>query len=186
VSTTGGGRDRSWLEPLSEEGRIQTDDINLENMIGCHKGVYMGLNVVNPQPGYSYVWERRKPGDILRARQQGGQVVTREDPEYAALNTLEDDYSTPLDNSDVYQDVVLVRYTDESIRRRREQEAETAQEMFRGGAAQYASRADQLEKTYSRGLPTRFQRADHSIDFEGEGGETVDHWSPDQGVIVRN
>ena len=54
----GGGKDNNWLAPLDEDGNRQSDDIGLETMVGCHTGSYTGLNVVHPQPGYEYKWER--------------------------------------------------------------------------------------------------------------------------------
>jgi hypothetical protein len=85
----GGGKDTSWLQPLDDEGnRRPDDDIGLETMIGCHAGAYSGLNVVNPQAGFEYKWERNTGPDLLRARQHGGQVVHKGDQEMAAMWSL--------------------------------------------------------------------------------------------------
>ena len=60
----GGGADREWLEPLDEVGNREPDDdveVDFEKMIGCHTGVFSGLNVYDPQPGFEYIWEVYKP-----------------------------------------------------------------------------------------------------------------------------
>tara|TARA_Y100000590_G_scaffold413_1_gene611 strand:+ start:8930 stop:9478 length:549 start_codon:yes stop_codon:yes gene_type:complete len=179
----GGGKDNNWLAPLDEEGNRQSDDIGLESMIGCHTGSYTGLNVVNPQPGYEYKWERNTGPDLLRSRQNGGQVVQSGDPERAAMNEIISDGPSPLDTSDVYNDVVLMRYPEERMREIREREHDTAQKMMRGGANDFMDRVSQAEEMLSSGRSTRFRRSDHRLDYVSPQGDVVEQWAPEDGII---
>ena len=64
----GGGKNREWLRPLTPEGNLDTyGDPDFDNMVGCHTGQFIGLNVPNAEPGYEYVWENRKSAEIMKA-----------------------------------------------------------------------------------------------------------------------
>ena len=53
----GGGSDREWIERLSSEGNRTNHGLPVDGeVVGCHVGPYAGLNLVNPQPGYEYIW----------------------------------------------------------------------------------------------------------------------------------
>jgi hypothetical protein len=177
----GGGADRSWLEPLTLEGNKRTDNPELEGMVGCHTGRYIGLNIKGAQPGFEYIWERNDAPSMMQAQQKGGQVVKDGDPEMSAFRAVgyEDSNFTPPDSREVYKDVVLVRYPSERIRAIREQEQRKAKAMMREGARDYADRADAFETELSGGRPTRFRRDDHSLQSEDVNGRPVDYWSPD-------
>lgn len=179
----GGGKDRAWLEPLDEEGHIRSDDPDLDTMVGCHEGNYFGLNVVHPQEGCNYVWERNTRPDLLRIKTQGGEVVQAGDPELSAFASVETDRDTQMDSTNVYGDVVLVRYTEEAIRRKRDAENKKAQNMMRSGAKDFLDRATQAERDIAGGQATRFRRNDHRIDLQDDAGRTVDSWVPGDGII---
>ena len=183
MTTMGGGKDREWLEPLDAGGRRQTEDPSLDNMVGTHAGSYVGLNLLGAQEGMEYVWERNNPADVLRARQQGGQVVGPDDPERSVMREATNVDYTPLDGSEIYKDVVLVRYPAEAVRRRREHIQQKAESMQRGGARDFADRATSMERELAQGLPTRFRRADHRVDFTDSEGQLVDQWTPESGII---
>jgi hypothetical protein len=184
----GGGGDRFDVRPLSPDGNRDTnDEPTLDNMVGCHSGGSFGLNITNPQPGYIYVWERRKPQDILRARQKGGTVVLSEDPEFSVSSQLVGGFeATPLDSSDIYNDVVLVRYPEEVIRKRREQETERSKAQLRGSAEEFVSRATNAEIQFSGGKPSRFARRDHVTEVRSgfdENANLEEVWAPDRGIV---
>jgi hypothetical protein len=183
MSVLGGGKDRQWLEPLDEEGYRRTDEPSLDGMVGTHTGAHVGLNLLAPQEGMEYVWERNNPADILRARQQGGQVVAAEDPERSVMREATDVDYTPLDSAEIYKDVVLVRYPAEAVRRRREHIQQKSEALQRGGARDFADRATSMERELAQGLPTRFRRADHRVDFTDAEGQLVDQWTPESGII---
>ena len=180
----GGGKNREWLKPLTSEGHIDTEDPDLDNMIGCHTGNFIGLNVLNPQPGFEYIWERNTGQSIARARMRGGQIVQADDPERAAMSKLMSSHGrTSMDSSDVYGDVILMKYPEAAIRSIRAKEQAKAQAMMRGGAAEYAERASAIEEQMSRGMPSRFKRRDHALQSRDSGDNVVDQWSPGGGII---
>jgi hypothetical protein len=184
----GGGADRFNLKPLSPEGNADGNDVPaLDQMTGCHKGTSYGLNLGNPRPGYTYVWERRKGPDILRSKQRGGTVVDRGDDDYPVAATLTGGLeATPLDSAEIYNDLVLFRYPEEAVRRRREQEQAKANAQLRSGAEDFVSQATQAELEYSGGGPTRFAGRRHRMDFRAgfsEDSALVDQWTPDKGII---
>ena len=181
----GGGADREWLEPLDEHGNREADiDEEFESMIGCHVGNFYGLNVFNPEPGYEYVWERATDKDKLRCIREGGRPVDAQDPEFAAVRSvLGANEGAPLDTLNIFNDVVLFKYPESAIRRKREQEQEKARIKLSGGARAFADRATEAERMFSPGRATRFARKDHQIDYQDSGNVSVDQWSPDKGII---
>jgi hypothetical protein len=180
----GGGGDRSWLTPLAPDSTRQEDDYAGFQVIGTHTGRHADLNVPNPQPGFVYIHERATRPDIRNAKMRGGHVVQAEDPEFVSAAAWEStDKATPLDTASVRDDVVLVRYSEESIRRVRDEEQRLAQEQMRGGAEDFASRVTAMEQHMSRGLPTRFKGREHRMDFVDGKDQVVDTWTPDRGII---
>ena len=185
----GGGADREWLEPLDEEGNkdpgYEVDD-DFDDMVGCHTGNFFGLNVFNPEPGVEYVWERNTDRDKLRCIREGGRMVDANDREFAAVrHVLGASEGAPLDSLNIFNDVVLFKYPESAIRRKREQEQEKARNRMRGGAQAFADRATEAERAISPGRATRFARADHRQDYEDTSGNLVDQWSPDSGIIEK-
>lgn len=179
----GGGKDRAWLEPLDDRGNVRSDDPDLDDITGCHQGNFFGLNVVHPQQGFHYVWERNTQQDRLRVRTRGGEVVQAGDPELAAFETAATDRDTQMDSTNVFGDVVLVRYTEDAIRRVREGEQEKARNMMRSGARDFMDRATRAEREIAGGQATRFRRGDHRLDFEDASGAVVDQWVPSDGIV---
>lgn len=187
----GGGMDRAWTKPLTSEGNVDSDSPNFDNLVGCHQGVHVSYNVHNPQPGCEYVWERRTMEDMIRVRQQGGQIVQAGDPERsgfeALMGTIDDPddglSGTPLDSSTTTRSLVLVRYPAEAVRRKRESERARAEAFQRGGAEDFIARAEALERQYSGGKPSRFRRADHALDLLDDQERPVDRWTPDKGIV---
>ena len=180
----GGGKDRSWLRPL-KDGSVDTlGDPELEGLVGCHQGRFMRLNVP-AQPGFEYIWENRK--DIDNARLRGGIRVKAEDPEAKIMFSLSNDpdanEASQIDSYVNFNDVTLFKYPIETIRRIRNEESSRAQAMMRGGAAEYADRASAIERQMSRGLDTRFRRADHSMRVVDNADNTIDEWRPEDGLI---
>jgi len=182
----GGGKDRQWYEPLAPDGSRDLDTV--EETLGCHGGPYAGLNVGRPQPGFVYSWPLNDPRDLLRARHRGGQVVNGDDPEFAMYQELGDDYSTPLDTSQLYKDVVLLRTPTEKVRERREAEAKKAEIQSRGSVQDYLDGASDLEAEYGgrgrRAGPTRFVGDEHMTEYENDGS-TASVWTPATGVVRR-
>lgn len=181
---SGGGLDREWLRPLDQSGTRQSDNPSHDNMVGCHTGKYFGFNLKNPQPNFEYVWENYNRDDMDRIRFEGGQFVRHGDPESPIQESLTVEGGgalepTQLDSLYVHRGCVLTRYPIEVIRARRAEEAATARAMMRGGAEEYAEGVNQMEAHLSRGLPTRFRRRDHRLDYLDGNENIVDQWAPD-------
>ena len=176
----GGGKPRDWLTELTTEGNRPLDEVGLESAIGCHTGQFVHLNVTDPEPGQTYVWERREGRAQMQARQRGGRPVGASDPEMIAMNTImAADGATSLDSTSVYGDVILYKYPEDAIRRIRENESVLNNAALRDGAGMYAEQARAIETQLSQGLPTRFARKDHGLAFENLEGNVVDRWAPE-------
>lgn len=180
----GGGYDREWYASLSEDG-IRDMDIP-EETIGCHVGPYAGLNVANPQEGFSYTWQINDPREVLRSRMMGGVVVQGSDPEFSVYNTT-DDNQTPLDSSQLYKEVVLIRTPIEKVREQALREKQAAEVMALGSIQDYTDKASALEADYGRQDgrgSTRFPGQEHALEFETDG-KTEAIWTPESGIVRR-
>ncbi len=183
---SGGGMDREWTRPLRTDGTVDSDDPALDGMVGTHQGEFVGYNIFGAQPGCEYVWERTRLQDKIRVQQRGGHIVQGGDPERSGFSQFLDDdglSGTPLDSADATNELMLVRYSVESIRRKREAEQAKANAMRRGGAEDFADKADARERQYSGGKPSRFRRSDHAIDFKDDNERMVDQWVPEDGIL---
>jgi hypothetical protein len=189
----GTGSQREWLEPLDSEGNRHGHDLLVEGrMVGCHLGNFAGLNVCDPQPGFEYEWMMNpsrsggSPADGMKILQVGGQVVTDEDPEFAAFKHMEGmGGSSPMDTSTVYKELVLVRIPVERQRARLEAIKEKNEKMLRRGPAETfvggASALEQSQRYNERG-PTRFAMNDHRTEFN-HGRDIAEVSLPDSGIV---
>jgi hypothetical protein len=182
----GGGFDREWLEPLTDEGNVNDEHPEYGKAVGAHKGQHEYLNIYRPKPGYTYVWERKKPNDLRRALQKGGEIVKSDDQEMtAAASATGVDLIGQLDSMVEYNELQLVRYPEAAIRKIREAEQARAQAMMRGADQDYVDSTTHAERNpqYNpRGIKTRFATNQHRTEFAGDG-EVQDQWTPDQGII---
>ena len=186
-----GGGEEQWMTPLDSEGNADLSEHGVfEHSIGCHTGDFIGLNVVNPLPGFEYQWclnpnrQGSSMGDQLAIARLQGHIVTAEDPEFSALQKIEGVDKQFLDTCASFRELVLVRVPDHVIRARREQELEENLKMVKGGPAEdFVSRADPLERQlYGNKGPTRFNRSSHITEFD-EGGQTKELHQPDSGIV---
>ena len=178
-----GGGSNEWLQELTPEGNTQTD--GYVEIRGGHRGFFTALNVGNPQPGFEYEWSVNSARDIQLARMKGWRQVQGDDPEMAAfrMSVLGDhddsDQPTPLDTSDVFQDVVLMRMPSERLARiRSEQDAERTASLEGGATAAFLQGARADEIMAGQGRNTRFTHGVHGIEHT-EGGTVVNQWTPD-------
>jgi hypothetical protein len=178
------------LKPLLPTGNQSSDDDpELDDLLGCHGGSSFGLNVANPQPGQTYKWIRKAGRDIAYYRRLGGTVVQKGDPEWSVgSKMLKDMGATPIDDSDIYEDVVLMKFPEEAIRQQTEREQAKSQAQLRSGAEEYVSQATAAELRASGSRPSRFAERNHRLDFHtglGEDSPISDTWTPDDGVVDR-
>jgi hypothetical protein len=169
---------------------------NPEDITGCHTGHYYGLNISGARPGFSYQWLNRKPNEVAVARHKGFVLVNDGDsdsPAYmAGMEEYQDesDTPTPLDTSQVFQDVVLARIPTERLRQLEDANRERSERMLRGGTAAYVAGATPEElETDPDGRPTRFaprqgKYGSHQISFK-EDNRTSDTWVPERGIVER-
>lgn len=190
MSPMGGGGDRSLLRYLKFDGNLDHDDSDTE-IVGSHKGVYAGLNVANPQPGWRYQWEVRSPRDVQLARQRGWQVIAQDDPEGAAWQLASDydsDLPSQLDSSDVYQDVVLMKMPEHKYRSLLEQRVRENQERLTGSDTAFLDGVSEAEASSAhsggRRVATRWATREHSTAVK-QGDETVSTHAP-TGIIREN
>lgn len=183
----GGGGNREMLRPLTPRGTIQHDLSDTE-IIGNHKGVFGGLNVANPQPGFAYQWERNTPRDLFLARQRGWQVVQTGDPDGAAwqlTDEVDSDRPTPLDTSDVFNDVVLVRTPEDNYRRLIEERLEANRTQLSNSDGHFLDGATDAERStghrQGQSVATRWASREHSTNLM-EGDVVKDTVAP-RGII---
>lgn len=187
----GGGSDLEWLEPLDSEGNRRADHLPVEGqMVGCHVGVFAGLNLMNAQPGFEYQWmlnpsrSGANPADSLQIHMIGGQIVKDGDDEFAAFKVMEGMESSPLDTSTMYKELVLVRIPVERQRARMAAVQKKNARMLRKGPEEsFVGRASALEsERYSGRGPTRFALRDHQTEFKHDR-DTAEVSLPDSGIV---
>jgi hypothetical protein len=187
----GGGFDRSWLEGLDSEGN-RNPEIGVENrVVGCHVGPYAGLNIYDAQPGWEYQWMLNPsrsgagPADSLLIHEIGGTVVSEGDPEFAAFNSMEGMEASPLDTSQMFRELVLVKIPQERQAQRRRENMEKNARMLRAGPEEsFVNRASDLEREprYNDRGPTRFAMRGHQTQFNHDR-DTVEVSLPDSGIV---
>jgi hypothetical protein len=186
-----GGGEEQWMTTLDPEGNVDLSTEGVfESSIGCHTGDFIGLNVVNPLPGFEYMWllnpnrQGAGMGDQLAIARLQGHIVSAEDPEFSALQKIEGVDKQFLDTCASFRELVLVRVPEHVIQKRREDEQQENLKMISGGPAEdFVSRMDPLERQlYGNKGPTRFSRSSHITEFD-EGGQTKELHQPDSGIV---
>lgn len=191
----GGDESRDWLEPLTSEGNARMDYTDIqEATFGSHTGPHAGLNIVNPQPGSEYMWLRnpeaaRDTAEMMSARfeiaSMDGQIVTLDDPEYAAYTKMFDSQS-PIDSQTIYRELCLVRIPSEKLQAKRDAEAEISRRAIQPGGEAFVQQATTAELQAGEGQATRFRRRDHGTQIrEGghDGAQVLESWTPDAGIV---
>jgi len=179
----GGGRDRADLKAYDPEAYLESDDPN--SMMGCHVGGFAGLNIANAQAGFIYAWADDSRAGLMRARLNGYQVVSKEDPEMAGYNRISGHDHQDLDSASAgFPGVVLVRRSAEDERRVRAEEAERHNNLLRSGATENAflDGGSDAERQHSG---KRFMRDDHrsyTTRGESENSEVTSSWTPSRGI----
>lgn len=185
MSGFGGKADREWLEPLDGEN-VHNDEPEFGDLVGGHQGAHEYLNIWNPLPGYHYVWERKRPNDLRRAIQKGGQLVRSDDQEMtAAAKASGADLATLLDSNAEYNELQLVRYSEDAMRKIREGENKRAKDILVNAGESYTEGGAPGEHSAEwnpRGVQTRFATKQHRVEFDS-GGQIEEQWSPDKGII---
>jgi hypothetical protein len=176
------------LKPLNPNGSYDGDgDPELDDLHGCHSGTSFGLNITNPQPGFIYKWPRNTTRDINYYRRLGYTVVKAEDPEWSVGSKTPGDMdATPLDSSDIYNDVILMRAPEEAVRQQVEREQAKTNSQLRSGAEEFVSQANPAEIAASGGLPSRFAKREHRMDYragDSDQSPLVRQWTPDRGIV---
>ena len=179
----GGGRDREELEAYNPEEYLASDDPH--RRMGCHKGMYSGLNIKNAQTGMFYAWADTDPRALLMARMNGYEVVTSDMPERAAYSSdPSHDHQDTDSTSTGFPGVILMRRTAENERRVRAEEQAQADLLMRGGDG-YLNGGSQLERnaggTRFSGAPGMTHRT-HATEGPNPDGRTLDAWTTSDGI----
>jgi len=171
----GGGLDRADLVGFDPEAYECSDDPN--KSMGCHVGLFAGLNVDNAQPGFIYAHADSTPQGVRVARLNRYEVVQAGDPEFAAYENDPENTTASggIDSSrSGYPGLVLVRRSAQNERVIRDEEAKQRSLLLRGG---------DTEEYESDGL--RFQSDEHRMHVtEGPNaeGRVLDFWTPNRGI----
>ena len=188
----GGGYDKSWMTPLDPEGNIVDENYDImEHKVGCHTGKFEGLNVVNPKPGYEYMWllnptrAGADPGDWFAIQSRQAEIVKSEDPEFRPYHAAMGEAGPSfMDTSFQFRELVLCRIPQDVMRKEREEQvAENARQLRKGPSEEFAARATAIERElYSTRGPTRFQEPEHQTEFQADG-RTVEIHKSDTGIL---
>lgn len=81
MAVSGGGNRRD-LRPLDQS----------TGSLGTHRREHEALNIPHPQPDKEYRWERARPGNVRKSRNQGYELMTQSDPEWGGQ-----DFALPLE-----------------------------------------------------------------------------------------
>jgi hypothetical protein len=179
----GGGGDRSWLEPVDNQGNRSSD---VEGTIGCHSGNTEALNIDYSEPGFMYLWGRNTQADIRANMRNGYVIVGPDDPEMASMKRLGSINQSTLDTSQIYGDVILMKAPAERVRKLRETEQERARAMLRSGSDEFLGKVTQAERMLDpRHRDTRFYTArEHNIQVVDErSNQVLDEWIPERGIL---
>ncbi len=182
---TGGGRDRAELQPYNPQ--VANDKSNPNRYIGCHKGSFFGLNIVNPRPDRVYAWANNDDHEIHKARIQGYIIIDESQQERAAYKGMTNHTGNDVDTaSTAYPGVVMVYRPIEVERRIREEERLQREQMLRGGVAEnsFLSGAGQRELEVGRGTLRLLHPYHHTSITAGESpdGDVQERWTPDEGI----
>ncbi len=80
----------------------------------------------------------------------GGEIVSTDDPEYAAYTQMFDGQS-PLDSQTLYRELILVRIPEEKLLEKREREEAITQKRIKSGGEAYVQQASTAELQASQG-----------------------------------
>lgn len=164
-----GGKQCDFVKPLSHRGNV-IDEVTGEEVYGCHKGVAAHLNIPNAQPGRIYFWGSIRPNRQRHYRLHGWRPVSADDPERHANPMDIHSVGTPLDSSQVSNDVVLMymdepRYAEhrERIEERTRARSTDIRESFeqKGREVQMS-----LQQRYRPSASLYFARSDHGLSYE--------------------
>jgi len=178
------GSPRSWLTPLKPDGsgRAWESSPN-EEIFGTHRAHAAGLNIRNPIPGYEYAWGSRDPRRHLIDRQRGYEVVRDTDPDGPAWRSgaIDPDHNapTPMDTSEVYQDVVLLRIPAARLTENRRLEEAERIASLRAAERSFIDQMTSEEMLSGHGRNTRFAHSSHGFQVR-DGDDVIEsHQIPD-------
>lgn len=176
----GAGASRLDIVPLDTEGNRPADHVGAEGrVVGCHAGVFMGLNIENPQPHKNYQWMKNpyhRDGDYDASEAAAiykvkGSIVKQGDPEMAVQNYMRDELNpAAVDGLVTFRELVLVRIPTEVLRQQRLENLEKNARMLRGGPERtFVDKAAQGEQNYSSQGPIRFRLSTHHSELHSDG-----------------
>jgi len=172
----GGGLDLKDLAGFDPDEYNDSDDPN--RSMGCHVGLFAGLNVDRAQTGYIYAWADDTPQGVRVARLNRYQVVQSGDPEMAAYeNDAENTTASgAIDSSKSgYPGLVLVRRSAKDERMIRDEEALQRAALLRSG---------DTDRQYESGgsIHQTDEHRMHVTEGPNADGRTLDVWAPNRGI----
>jgi hypothetical protein len=172
----GGGLDLADLAGFDPDAYLESDDPN--RSMGCHVGLFSGLNIDRAQTGYIYAWANDTPQGIRVAQINRYQVVQAGDPEMAAYeNDPENTTSSgAVDSSKSgYPGLVMVRRSANDERVIRAEEARQREALLRGG---------DTDRNYESGgsIYQTDQHRMHATEGPSAEGRVLESWAPNRGI----
>lgn len=180
----GGGSDRADLKSYDPEQYLESDDPN--DMMGCHVGDFLGLNIINAQPGKFYAWCDDSQKGLMRARYKSYQVVHKDDPEMAGYQRIAGYDHQDLDSASTgFPGVVLVRRSAKDEKRVRAEEQSRRDDLFRSGNSADGYLSGATAEEISQG-GERFKRKEHrsfrTTGTSEDSPEVLEPWTTDRGI----
>lgn len=179
----GPGLDRGDLESYNPQNFTESFDPN--ELMGCHKGRYAGLNISNPEPGENYAWADSSPKGLMQAQLKGYRVVPPESSAQPGYATMDAFNHMDIDSaSSGYPGLILVSRSAENERVIQAEEDEKREDLLRSGAAEAAFLEGGTAAEAQTGSE-RFKGKDHRTfrtEGESESSKVVDSWTVADGI----
>lgn len=166
-------------EYLMEFDQNRSKDPRFRDMFGTHRGHMVVANVRNPQPNCVYYWSSNDPAELIRHAQYGAQVVKAGDPEYADVaqdlgipTPLTTGLPTDTTMTIFGGELVLVRYDEEAVKRRRAARHQAIRARAEGAGASFYSDRLPNENNYERpNRPLRYDVEGEHLGYHYEGSD---------------
>jgi hypothetical protein len=147
-----------------------------EDTIGSFSGSHESMNVRNALPEHTYYYCHNERNRLIRFLNRGWEAVGSDDPEQFGTQLLDERIRSQVDGMREYQDVVLLRIPNETLRKYRDRQAAERVDPLAANENQFFAEGQELERRgfRSRGGPLRYASNDHGmevVEMDHDGNE---------------
>ena len=155
------GEDLSFYTPLTHDGNVEA------GTLGCYPGDAADLNIVGPEPGFHYKWERLDDTAIAAAQRKGWDVDESQPERKVVVRNMR--YSNiGYARATIRGDTILMKIPEAIYRQLQADEEEAAAARRQDPANSYTNNATMLsmQERYRQGLrgPLTFRYPNHRFE----------------------